>query len=257
MRDRAKRGLSGQLADHEAVFKQAVLSHGRPRALYLDRGAAQRSKSLKSICAELGTELIHCQAYDAAAKGGVERIFSTIRAELLDELDDEPVSLTKLNSLLWSWLSVEYHGRLHEGTGKVPREHWLCEASWLRPAPRGDELDHIFLHRAKRLVRADGTVKFAGRLLEVRPELNGQWVELRFEPMRSDKLPEVYINRRFYCDTVELDVVSNSCRRRRWISNDVVSEPVQATGLDPLGDIQREHERRSRPVKKNRKTNKE
>ena len=75
--------------DHEAVFKQAVLKHGIPRTLYEDRGAAQTSKSLKIICAELCVRLLHCRPFDPEAKGGVERIFRSIREEIIDELPAE------------------------------------------------------------------------------------------------------------------------------------------------------------------------
>ena len=239
--------LGETAADLESVLRQALLAHGLPRALYVDRGAAQTSQSLKTICAELGIQLLHCRPYDAAAKGAVERIFRTLRDALLDELEGETLELAKLNGLLWSWLSVEYHRRRHDGTGEIPLEHWLSQAESLRQAPRGDELDRIFLHRKRRRVRKDGTVNFQGRRLEVRAELSGQWIELRFAPDAKDRRPQVFIDCRFYCDTVELDVVRNSRRRRRRLELSRNETPTERTGLDPLDDIQKEHERRSCP----------
>ncbi len=107
-------------------------------------------------------------------------------------------------------------------------------------------LEKIFLHRAHRLVRRNGTVRFAGRLLEVRSELCGLKVELRFDPERPNQLPAVYIDGQFYCDTVELDVVRNSRRKRHRISPPKAEDDVPATDLDPLRLIQAEHERRGR-----------
>lgn len=231
--------------DHEAVLKQAVLKHRPPRALYLDLGAAQTSGSLKIICAELAIRLLHCRPFDPQAKAGVERFFRTVREELVDELPAEPLELATLNGLLWSWLSAEYHQRIHGGTQRSPLEHWLSQAEDLRPVPQPAELDQIFLHRAYRKVRADSTIRFEGRWLEVRSELCGQKVELRFDPERPDKLPAVYVEGRFYCDTVELDVVRNSRRRRRRISPSGAGSPA-ATDLDPLRLIQAEHDRRRR-----------
>ncbi len=236
--------------DHEAVLKQAVLKHGPPRTLYLDRGAAQTSGSLKIICAELAIRLLHCRPFDPQAKAGVERFFRTLREELLDELGPEPLELATLNGLLWSWLSAEYHQRIHGGTQRSPLEHWLSQVEELRPAPQASELDRIFLHRAPRKVRRDSTVRFQGRRLEVRSELCGHKVELRFDPERCDKLPAVYVEGQFYCDTVELDVVRNSRRRRRRLSpSKAQSQPAPATttDLDPLRLIQAEHDRRRRP----------
>jgi transposase InsO family protein len=239
--------LGETAGDLESVLKQALLAHGLPRALYVDRGAAQTASSLKTICAELRIQLLHCQARDPEAKGGVERIFRTIRAEYLDELEGETLELAELNGRFWAWLSVDYHRRLHEGTGQVPLDHWLAQAHELRPAPRGDKLDQVFLHRQWRRVRKDGTVKFQGRLLEVRGELSGQWVELRFDPHAKQPMPQVYVDGHFHCDTVALDRVVNSLGLRRRLSQ---REPEAHTpsGLNPLDDIRREHERRLRPA---------
>jgi putative transposase len=242
--------LGETAVDHQAVLKQAVLKHGPPRSLYLDLGPAQIADSLKLICAELAVRLLHCRPFDPEAKAGVERIFRTIRDEILDELPAEPIALEELNGLLWSWLSAEYHPRIHGGTGRAPLEHWLSQVEHLRAAPRSEDLDRIFLHRERRRVRRDGTVRFDGRLLEVRSELCGLHVELRFDPDGPGKLPEVYVDGSFYCDTVELDVVRNSRRRRRRPSQAEPEAGTPATGLDPLGLIQAEHDRRRQPPTK-------
>ncbi len=239
--------LGETACDLQAVLRQALLPHGLPGVLYLDRGAAQISESLKIICAELGVRLLHCRPYDPEAKAGVERFFRTVREELLDELPPEPLELGELNGLLWSWLAAEYHQRIHGGTQRSPLEHWLSQVEHLRPAPRYEVLEKIFLHRAHRQVRRDGTVRFAGRMLEVRSELCGLKVELRFDPERADPLPAVYIDGQFYCDTVELDVVRNSRRKRRRSSPAKAEDAAPCTGLDPLRLIQAEHERRRRP----------
>lgn len=237
--------LSETAADHEAVLKQAFLKHGLPRVLYLDRGAAQISDSLRIICAELGVRLVHTRPYDPQAKGAVEKIFSIIRAEIESELPEKPLELEELNGILWSWLSAEYHRRIHGATKKAPLEHWLKEVEHLHSAPRPEELDKIFLHRARRKVRQDSTVRFEGKLLEVRPELCSLEIELRYDPHNPNKLPQVFINGEFYCDTVEVDLVRNASRRRHR-PKPVKPEPV-STGIDPLKQIQDEHFRRARP----------
>ena len=239
--------LSETAADHEAVLKQAFLKHGLPRVLYLDRGAAQISGSLKLICAELKVRLVHTRPYDPQAKGAVEKLFSIIRAELESELPQDPIELEELNSILWSWVSSEYHRRVHGSTKKAPLDHWLEEVEHLRPAPRPDKLDIIFLHRAIRKVRQDSTVRFKGKLLEVRPELCSHEVELRFDPHNPNKRPLVFVNGEFYCDTVEVDLLRNASRKRHR-PKPVKPEPVN-TGIDPLKQIQDEHFRRVRPPK--------
>ncbi len=236
--------------DLQAVLKTAVFKHGRPRVLYLDRGAAQVADSLKIICAELAIRLLHCRPYDPQAKAGVERFFRTVRDEILDELPEEAIELGTLNGYLWSWLSAEYHQRLHGGTGQAPVAHWLSHSEHLRAMPGTEVLERIFLHRAWRKVRRDATIRFQGRMLEVRPELCGQRVELRFDPEQPSKLPEVYVDGHFYCDTTQLDVIANSRRKRRSRAAQSCAE-AEPTDLDPLGQIQAEQDRRHRSPAKN------
>ena len=240
--------LGETAVDLQVVLKEAILKYGLPRVLYLDLGAAQRADSLRLICAELGIRLLHCRPYDPEAKAGVERFIRTFREEVLDEIGDRVLELAELNSITWSWLSTEFHRRVHSGTGRQPLQHWLSHVHKLRPAPRREVVDKIFLHREQRKVRKDGTVQLSGRHLEVRPELSGHKVELRFDPEHPEQLPQVFIDGDFYCDTVELDVVRNSSRKRRRIVDD--AEPSQEhppSGLDPLSQILSEHDRRSAP----------
>jgi hypothetical protein len=57
----------------------------------------------------------------------------------------------------------------------------------------------------------------------------------------------VFIDGRFVCDTVPLDRVKNMTRRRRRIAGDAAPS-AEPSGLDPLGLIEDEHYRRTRPA---------
>ena len=116
----------------------------------------------------------------------------------------------------------------------------------LRKLSAGVSLDEVFLHREKRKVRKDGTVRFAGKLLEVRADLTGQKVELRFDPVRSDVLPRVFVKNSFVCDTVPLDLLANAQRVRR--RDDAGPVAAQPSGLDPLALMQLEHQLYTRPL---------
>jgi putative transposase len=223
----------------EYGFKEAVLRYGPPRAYYVDRGPAYVAGSLRLICAELGTRLVHTASGDCQAKGSIERWHRTVREELLDELDEEPLPIGDLNSKLWAYLNVEYHAREHETTERAPREHFLEQSEHLRAIPPGKQLDEVFLHRESRKVRNDGTVRYAGKLLEVRPELMGQKVQLRFDPTAPDALPRVFVRDRFVCDTVLLDRHSNNGRKRRRIQLPVPQ--LEPTGISPLEQMETEH----------------
>jgi transposase InsO family protein len=239
--------LSEGDAEHEDGFKQALLKHGLPRVYYVDRGSAYIADSLKEICAELGIRLLHTGKGDAEANGVIERWHRTWREEVEDELPAEPLPIADVTSKHWAWLAAEYHARDHDTTKRIPREHWLAEVGELRAIPRGKNLDEIFLHRARRFVRKDGCVRFRGGFLEVRPELVGREVELRFDPKDESALPRVFVDGRFVCDTVPLDRYRNASRKRR--RNLGQPEPVvEPSGLDPLALIEREHYQRVRPV---------
>lgn len=239
--------LSEQAVDQEHGFKQAITKHGAPRTYYVDLGAAYISHSLTLICAELGIRLLHTGVRDCEAKGVIERWHRTWREEVGDELPDEPLPLAELNAKHWAWLAAEYHARKHDTTDRVPREHWLSEVDYLRKLPRGTNLDAVFLHREKRFVRKDATVRFRGGFWEVRAELVGREVELRFDPRDDASYPRVFVEDRFVCDSVPLDRIRNASRRRRRVRGETAPE-IEPSGLDPLGLIEAEHYDRVRPV---------
>jgi putative transposase len=231
----------------EHGFKQAIAKHGLPRTYYVDLGSAYIADSLVLICAELGIRLLHTGVQDCEAKGVIERWHRTWREEVGDELPGHPLPIAELNAKHWAWLSAEYHARKHDTTSRPPREHWLSEAEHLRMVPRHKNLDEVFLHRERRHVRKDGTVRFRGRLLEVRPELVGREVELRFDCGDEAACPRVFVEDRFVCDTVPLDRLRNASRRRRRVQGEA-SPDAEPSGLDPLALIEQEHYQRVRPV---------
>jgi transposase InsO family protein len=231
----------------EYGLRQSISKFGLPRAYYVDLGAAYIAHSLKLICAQLDIRLLHTGVRDCEAKGVIERWHRTWREEVGDELPSEPLPIGELNAKHWAWLSAEYHARKHDTTGRAPREHWLEQLEHLRPIPRHLNLDEIFLHRERRFVRKDGTVRFRGKLLEVRPELVGRNVELRFDPSAEEIKPRVFVDDKFFCDTVPLDRLANATRKRRRIQGDP-APTVKPTGLDPLALIEDEHYRRTRPI---------
>jgi len=239
--------LSEGTVDHEYGLKQALLKHGRARAYYVDRGAAYMAHSLRLICAELDIHLWHTAARDCEAKGVIERWHRTWREEVGDELPPAPLPLADLNALHWAWLAAEYHPRRHATTGRPPLDHWLSEVDHLRALPPHTTLDAVFLHRERRQVRKDATVRFRGQLFEVRAELTGRLVELRFDPADPAARPRVFVDNRFVCDSVPLDRLRNCSRRRRRPlgTPDPAAPP---SGLDPLALIEAEHYRRTRPV---------
>jgi hypothetical protein len=129
---------------------------------------------------------------------------------------------------------------MHSTTNRKPLSHLLGDDRFIRPVPREICLDDVFLHRAQRKVRKDGTVRFGGRRLEVAADLTGAQVELRFRPSDPDALPRAFVDGVFVCDTVELDLHRNATRRCKSIEP-VPELPSEPTGIDPPADIERQY----------------
>lgn len=232
--------LSEGALEHERLLIEALRINGLVRTYYVDLGAAYVAESLAMGCAELGIYLLHTKPRDCQAKGAIERWHRTWREEVGDELPAAPITLDALNAKHSAWLSTEYHARRHSTTGRAPFEHFLAQAEQMRPLPRGVDLSEVFLRRERRKVRADGTVQLRGRRLEVDSHLRGGWVELRFHPAEPRLRPRVYVDGKCVGEATELDLYRNATRRRRTPRPS--SEPnVEPTGLDPLGDLEREH----------------
>lgn len=233
---------SGEPAvSHELGLKLALRVHGLWYRYYVDLGPAYVARSLKIICAELGMQLLHARARDAAAKGVIEKFNRTWREEVEDELPDRPILLSELEQKHRAWLACEYHARVHQTTQRPPREHWLELADHLRPLPAHVNLDEVFLHRATRTVSKVGSVRWEGGRLEVSPELCNRVVELRYDPADSKRLPRVFLDGKFICDTVPLDLYRNARRKRRRD----LGQPdprVEPTGILPLDDLVAEHQ---------------
>ena len=241
--------LSEGAADHEYALKQAFLKHGLPRAIYLDNGSAQRSQSLRWILAELGVRLIHTEARDPQAKGAIERWNRTWREEVESELSAEPLAIEELRSHTWTWLSCEYNTRVHSTTGRVPKTEWYAPSSARRSIRPDVDLDKVFLHRERRRVRLDGTVRFRGRFLEVRSHLVGETVELRFDPFDESPRVGVYRDGEFVCDAVDLDLERNAYKRRHRPSASAEAEKTpEPSGIDPLALLGDEYAGRTRRV---------
>ena len=171
--------------DIEGVLKQALLKRGVPIKLVVDNGAAYRAHTLQGICARLGIHLVYCRPYSPEGKGKLERWHRTCRDQFLSELDERHItSMDDLNARLWAWLEVVYHRTPHEGlSGKTPLQRYQQDLPKIRTlGPRAAQIDALFLHRIKRLVRKDGTVSYLSQRFEVPYELAGKTVQLVVDP---------------------------------------------------------------------------
>lgn len=146
-----------------ALLVGALRRHGCPDALYLDNGATYRGDVLRVACARLNVSLLHARAYDAPARGKMERFWRTLREGSLSFLGSLG-SLHDVNVRLWAFLDEHYHRAPHGGLmGRTPQQ--VFTSAQTRPADGLDEkaIADALTVRVRRRVRRDTTVSVDGR----------------------------------------------------------------------------------------------
>lgn len=218
--------LSEKLTSFLDAFEKALLKRGLPRKLYVDNGAAYRSKHLEHITASLGIALIHARPYKPQGKGKIERFFRTVRMQFLIEVDR--MSLDELNGAFDLWIRQVYHQRVHSGTGKKPLDRFTSRMECLRASPE-DLKDH-FRMIARRRVGKDRTITLDGNLFEAPVKLIGQRVDLLYHK-DSPKKVEVHWQQKSYGYLTVVDLNVN-CRVKRDKNNQaqISSESHTPTG---------------------------
>lgn len=161
------------------VLKEAFLSYGIPKRLYVDNGASFSSDLLAKSAALAGISLIHSKPFDSPSRGKVERFFRTVRERFLSSIRDI-ASISELNEAFHFWINEDYHHKLHSGIGQTPMERYNASLANIdvRRLSKA-ELDEIFLVRHERVVNNDATISFQGYLYEVPAAYIRQKIELR------------------------------------------------------------------------------
>lgn len=196
------------------VFERAIRRRGVPKRVYVDNGAAYRSRHLALVCAKLGVTLIHARPFQPQAKGKLERWFRTARTQLLPTLTDADTrDLEALNRRLWAWIEDEYHYAPHRGlAGATPIDRWAANAAHIH-LPTGD-LTEVFLFEEKRKVQQDRTVSLHGVVYEVDAALVGETVTLRYDPARATRGVQVLFPGRSVETAKPVDAYANCFVRR-------------------------------------------
>ena len=219
-----------------AVLHGAIARRGVPRTLYLDNGSSFVGRDLKLACAQVGTRLLHSHPYEASARGKVERLFRTLRAQVLRRLDPKRVkTLDDLNVRLMAWAEGKYNVKPHSALdGRTPLEAWEQGADDVRWPKDASRLAETFRGEAVRWAKNDATVSFEGIIYEVPGHLRRRPVTLRYsflDPTRVsvvDGVAEVPLKK--------VDAVANSRRRRHTAPLAPPTSPV-STGLNPVEQI--------------------
>jgi len=204
---------SEALASYLDALKAALLKRGLPRKLYVDNGAAFRSKQLQYITASLNIALIHARPYKPQGKGKIERWFKTVRTCFLPTFSGS--TLDQLNEALDAWIDGTYQRNKHGSTGQSPFERFTSQMHCLRSAP--ENLTAYFRMVARRKVAKDRTVVLNGKLYEAPVVLIGKHVELLYEQGNQDQV-EIKWNQESYGTLRAVDLQVN-CRVKRDKNN--------------------------------------
>ena len=205
--------LSENLAAYLDAFENALARRGLPRKLYVDNGAAFRSRQLEYITASLSITLIHARPYKPQGKGKIERWFKTVRTCFLS--NDTAACLSELNKALDHWVTTHYHQKKHTSTGQTPFERFTSQMHCLRSAPVN--LKDYFRQVARRTIGKDRTITLNGRLYEGPVALIGKRVELLYHDSELEKVEVKYQNKSFgMIRPVDLHV---NCRVKRDKNN--------------------------------------
>lgn len=185
--------LSESLSSYLNAFENALARRGLPRKLYVDNGAAFRSRQLEYITASLAIILIHATPYTPQGKGKIERWFKTVRTRFLPACN--AATLTGLNEALDRWINDDYHQKKHSSTGQTPLEKFTSRMHCLRTAP--PNLKDYFRQVARRTISSDRTITLNGRLYEGPVVLIGKRVELLYHDNAPETLEVKYRNKSF------------------------------------------------------------
>ncbi len=89
------------------ALQNALLKRGLPGKLYVDNGAAFRSRRLAYTTASLNIALIHARPYKPQGKGKIERWFKTVRSSFLP--DFKSGGIEDINDALERWINDKYN----------------------------------------------------------------------------------------------------------------------------------------------------
>jgi transposase InsO family protein len=147
-----------------AITRAYLAKHGRPIALYADRGRAYKVTNGKDVknritqfqrmLKELDIRLIH--AYSPQAKGRVERLFKTLQDRLIKELELRNIkTIAEANKFLQENFIDQYNEKFSvEAIGAVDLHRKLD----------GYDLNTILCVKEKRILNNDRTISYKNKL---------------------------------------------------------------------------------------------
>jgi transposase InsO family protein len=156
----------------------AVRRFGLPQRFYTDNGAAYASRHLKILCARSAIDLVHTPPFKPQGRGKVERLFRTVRDQLLC---DKFKSVKQVNDAFKKWVS-RYHETLHSSLGCSPLQKRLQVKNVCRVLPPSTDIEALFRMEKRCRVYNDSTIRFKKTTYEVPDCLPGSRVTIYYMP---------------------------------------------------------------------------
>ena len=211
------------------TLHQAVAKRGVPIKLYVDNGAAFRSKHLAHVCASLGIVLIHAKPYSPQGKGKIERWFGTVRSNFLTRYREQGDTLDKLNKLLEIWVD-EYNNSKHSATKTTPMKRYITGLDGIRMPP--SDMDDHFRKVVRRTVASDRTITLDGILYEVPMQLVGKRIEMLYHEDNMEKAEVRYSGKGYgIVKPVNVQVNGKIKRSKKYTELESSDNDVHSGGL--------------------------
>jgi putative transposase len=212
----------------KTVLRNAVLTYGVPRKLYLDNGKNFCADDIRVACASMNCALIHTTPYYPEGKGKIERFFKTVRSMFLTCVG-RVYSLMQLNERLSAWLQNQYNRRPHDGIGgQQPLDVFLRNVNTrIRPLPAHIDPVDLFCLKENRQVAKDGTFRINNILYETQEHLIGRTVTIHYDRDESTHRVKVFDGDIFVHETLPIDFLANAKAKRKPLEPNTNNNPEQ------------------------------
>ena len=163
----------------EDALRKSILKHGRPLRVFCDNAQTFCGTAFTLACSQLGIAKIHSTPHYPASRGKIERVFRSLRDQLLNEVENlPPLTLDQLNRYLVAW-TQRYHQTQHSQTKQSPKDRFTGHL--FRPVSP-DVLEEAFWLWESRSISPRGEIKLFGNIYWVDPTLANGKVVVRYDP---------------------------------------------------------------------------
>lgn len=194
------------------TVESAVYKRGLPEQIYVDNGSNYISQEITLVCARIGILLYHAPVGDGAAKGKIERFFSTVRdCFLVRNLDLS--SIDALNRQFWAWLENDYNGCVHSAIQMKPIDRFGLDLKRIKFLPPCQMNNELFFLEETRSVKKDNTFSFKNTRFESPRDFRNRKIQIRYARLNPEHVI-VYWNNERMGEAKPLNTVLNDRPRK-------------------------------------------